>query len=91
MSKSDRTALASESEVIAFNNTNPLEADFESKCERVVFHSTEDVHVAFDSVANTGSFLVKADVMTSPIDVEFTRISALGNSTTGDLYILAIR
>lgn len=85
------TGKATESETISFSNLLPKEADFEAKCKRVVLHATEDVHVAFDEVANTGSFLVKADVMTSPIDLEFTRISALGNSTTGTLYILAIR
>lgn len=82
---------ATESEVIAFSNLLPKEADFEAKCKCLTVHSTEDVHIAFDEVANTGSFFVKADVMIDLPNTEFTRISALGNSTTGNLYILARR
>ena len=85
------TSKAMESEVIAFSNLLPKEADFEAKCKSVVLHATEDCHIAFDEVANTGSFMLKADVMIRISKVEFTKVSALGNSTTGDLYILAIR
>ena len=83
---------ALDSEVIAFDNTNPKEANFEAKASGVVLNSTADVHVAFDGVANTGSFLVPAD---TPIVIDppcqFTRVSALGSSGSGNLYILARR
>lgn len=85
------TSKATESEVIAFSNLLPTEADFISKCKSVVLHSTENVHIAFDEVANTSSFFLIGDVMLDISNIEFTRISALGNSTTGNLYILAIR
>ena len=83
---------AMESENIAFNTTNPSEADFQTKCKACVLHSDEDVHIAFDAPANTGSFFLKADVMIAiGPPCEFTKISALGNSTTGTLYIIGRR
>ena len=83
---------AVESENISFNNTTATEADFEGKCKAVSFYSTEDVHVAFDAVANTGSFFVpKTTYVHVDEPCEFTNISALGDSTTGLLYILARR
>ena len=92
---SDRTLATSkamESEVIAFTNALSKEADFISKCKAVSFYSTENVHVSFDEPANTGSFFVpKTTYVHINEPCEFTRISALGDSTTGNLYILARR
>jgi len=83
---------AIESETIAFNNTNPLEADFEAKCKAVVLRSTAAVYVAFDQVANTTSFLLPSDTVVEIHEpCEFTRVSALGSAGSGTLYILARR
>ena len=85
------TSKATESEGIAFTSTCPTEADFEAKCKHVALHATENVHVAFDGVAHAGNFLVKKDLMIDLRFTEFTRVSAIGNSTSGNLYILARR
>ena len=82
---------AIEQERIAFNNTNPLEADFEALCTGIVLRSTAAVHVAFDEPANTGSFLLPADVAIDIQPFKFTRVSALGNAGSGTLYILGRR
>ena len=83
--------LANEMEVIATSTTVVKEADFESKCKAVTLHCTEDVHVDFDKVANSGSFLLKKDLMINIPNCEFTRVTALASSTGGNLYIWARR
>lgn len=83
--------LAVEQERIAFTNTSSLEADFESKCKACTLRSTAAVHIAFDRPANTGDFLVPADTVVDLDTIEFTKVSALGNSGNGTLYILARR
>lgn len=82
---------AVEQELIAFNNTNPTEANFESKCKHVTLRSTAAVHVAFDRPANTGDFLLETDTSIDIQSIEFTKVSALGNAGSGSLYILARR
>ena len=89
---SSNAHLAVEMETISFVNTQPREADFQVKCKGVSLHATELCHVGFDSqVANTSSFLLPADVVVDLEPIEFTRISALGNSGSGTLYIIARR
>jgi len=91
MAIADRQDQATEQEVIAFNTTASVEADFQSLCLGATFHPTEDVHISFDGEpATSGSFFLKADVGFD-IPVKFTRVSAIGDSTTGNLYILARR
>lgn len=84
---------AMESENITFeaNTGNPIEADFEDSCKGAYFYSTQDVHVAFDEPANSGSFFIPKTTVVSIEKGAFTRISAIGDSTTGTLYILASR
>ena len=83
---------AMEQENIAFSNTVLVpSADFQVKCKGVILHSTEDVHIEFDTSANSGSWLLKADVMFKIDPCEFTKISALGDSTTSVLYIIGLR
>ena len=82
---------ANEMEVIATSTTVVKEADFESKCKAVTLYCTQDTHVDFDKVANSGSFLL---VKSIPLDIpncEFTRVTALASSTGGNLYIWARR
>jgi len=81
---------ATEQEQISTSTTIAKEADFEWKCKGAILHCTEDVYIAFDRGAQTGDFLLKADVMFD-FPVEFTRISALAASSGGTLYILARR
>ena len=83
---------AIEQETIGFNNTNPLEANFEVKCTAIVLRSTAAVHVAFDETANTSSFLLPADTAIEfHPPFEYTRVSALGNAGSGTLYIIGRR
>lgn len=84
---------AIESEKIAFNNTSSSEADFESGCKGISLITTADVYIAFDRPANTDDFLLTAS--TSPLTLEhdwqFTKVSALGSSGSGTLYMLVRR
>lgn len=81
--------LATEQEGITTGTTS-LEANFERQCDGCTVHCTEDVHIAFDRPANASDFLLKADVMMD-FPVKFTRVSAIQDSTSGTLYILARR
>lgn len=83
--------LATEQETIAFVNTQSKEADFEAKCKGVTLRSTAAVHIAFDRPADTSDFLLPADSVVDITDIEFTKISAIGNSGNGTLYIIGRR
>jgi len=83
-------SIAAESESISFDTTSAKEADFEAKAKWVVLHSTADVHIAFDRAANSDDFVLPANSVVE-FPVEFTRVSALGVSVSGTLYILALR
>jgi len=83
---------AAEQEVIAFNQNTVTEADFESLCKGFYMYTTQSVHVAFDEAANSGSFLLtNAMGFVSFDQITATRVSALGDSTTGNLYIIGRR
>ena len=82
-------ALATEQEGITTGTTS-LEADFERQCDGCTLHCTEDVHIAFDRPANASDFLLKADIMFD-FPVVFTSVSAIQDSISGTLYILARR
>ena len=77
------------SEKVSFNNTNPLEANFECLHTACYFQATEDCHVAFDRTANVDDFKIKKNEFCHLEKVNFTRISVIGDSTSGILYILA--
>lgn len=83
--------LMVEQERIAFTNTSSKEADFEAKCKHVTLRSTAAVHISFDRPANSGDFLLPTDTVVEINDIEFTKVSALGNAGSGTLYILARR
>lgn len=82
-----------ESENISFVNTQSREANFEAKCKAVTLKTTANVYIAFDRPANTGDFLLEAAdrVVTLEVPTEFTKVSALGASGSGTLYILVRR
>lgn len=84
---------AIESEKIAFNNSSSSEADFESGCRGVVLSTTANAYIAFDRPANADDFLLTATL--SPLvlehDWQFTKISALGASGSGTLYMMVRR
>ena len=84
-------AIAAERENIAFVNTVSKEANFEAKCDAVVLKTTADVYIAFDRAANTGDFLLQSTDGVVSFPVEFTKISALGVSGSGTLYIFGLR
>lgn len=85
--------VAIDQETIAFTNTQAREADFQTGCKAVALRTTQDVHIAFDRPANSGDFLLKSTdgVVEFHEPFQFTRVSAIGDSTTGNLQILARR
>lgn len=84
-------SLAVENEKRTFTNTASAEADFVAKCKNVTLLSTADSHVAFDRAANGDDFLLKANVPYDIREIEFTKVSVIGNSGSGTLYIMARR
>ena len=82
---------AAEQESIAFNNATATEANFETLCKGAIIRTTADVHIAFDEAANTSSFLLCATDEPMCFPLNFTRISAVGDSGSGTLYIIAKR
>ena len=83
---------AIESESIAFNNSNPVEANFEAKCKAFYVKTSANVYIAFDRPANTADFLLEAaDRVVQLQPVEATKVSALGASGSGTLYIIGTR
>lgn len=76
---------------IAFNGSSSVEEDFGKLCTGVTLTSDEDCHVDFDGPADTGGFLVKANSNTGQIKCQFTKLSVIGASGTGNLYVLATR
>jgi len=84
-------SVAAENEKIAFVTTASKEADFESKCKGVVLKTTADVYIAFDRAANSDDFVLQSTDGAIWFPVEFTRVSALGVSGSGTLYIIALR
>ena len=80
------TSKAIESENILFNEDNPTEANFESLCTTVSMYSTSGVHVAFDSVANSGSFFLSSDSYFDFEETMFTRVSAIGSTNWATQY-----
>jgi len=83
-------SIAAESESISFNASSAKEANFEAKAKWVVLSTTASVHIAFDRPANSDDFMLPANAVVE-FPVEFTRVSALGVSGSGTLYILALR
>ena len=89
---SSNAHLADEMETIAFVNTQAREADFQVKCKAVTLRATAAVRIGFDSqVASATSFLLPADTVVEIEPIEFTRLSAQGDSGSGNLHILARR
>ena len=82
---------SSEQEQIAFVNTGAKEADFQSLAKGFVLKTTANVYIAFDRPANTGDFVLASADLTCDFDIPATRISALGVSGSGILYIIARR
>jgi len=90
---SQNASLAIESEKIAFINTSSKEANFEVKCKSILLKTTANCYIAFDRPANADDFLLEAADRVVEIHepMEFTRVSALGASGTGTLYIIGRR
>lgn len=91
MTLSPTADRAAEQESIAFNTSTPVEADFQNLCKGFYMYSTENVHVNFDEPAGSTSFFVKKEVNIHFDKITATRVSAIGDSTTGTLYIIGRR
>lgn len=83
--------FANEQEKVSFTNTAPSEANFEAKCKQFYFKTTADCHIAFDRTANTDDLLIEAEDGVVRIICEGTRISVIGASGSGALYIMGVR
>ncbi len=82
---------AIEYEVAAFSNTAISEIDFTSTALRWYLKTDADVRIAFDRPANSGDFLLEADDRVVEIVGQATKVYAIGNSGSGNLYIWATR
>ena len=83
--------IAAENEKLSFVTTGPVSADFESQCKGVILKTTADVHVAFDATADADDLLIEDGEAATYFPVVFTSVSAIGDSTSGTLYITGIR
>ena len=83
--------LAAEQESGAFISAQSKEADFEAQCKGVVLKTTANVHIAFDRPANTSDFLLASTDLVVHFPVQFTSVSAIGDSGSGTLYIIGLR
>ncbi len=82
---------SSEQEQISFNNSTVTEADFQALAKGFILKTTANVYIAFDRPANTGDFLLASTDTVVEFDIPATRVSALGASGSGTLYIIARR
>ena len=80
-----------EFESIAFDATDAIEANFDSGFNRWYLKTTADVRVAFDASVNDGDYLLEATDRVVEIVGRATKVSAIGNSGSGTLYIWATR
>lgn len=96
--------MASDTQVVsaqlAFNSTYPTVFDFNDadvtgggggSVQRLILKTDEDCYLGFDTAANSADFLLEASDEPIYIDAQVTRVSALGASASGTLYIIGIR
>lgn len=84
-------SIANDQEKVAFTNTSPSEADFESSCKTFYFKTTANCHIAFDRTADTDDLLLVSGDGVVEIVTQATRVSVIGASGSGSLYIMGIR
>lgn len=82
---------AAEQESIAFNTTGAVEADFQNLCTGFYMYATADAHINFDEPAGSTSFFIPKETFIDLSVITATRVSAIGDSTTGTLYIIGRR
>lgn len=92
MAITDRVALAIESLQVGFNSTSPVEENFEGSVQGVYLSTNKNCYIAFDTSANTDDFLLApSDGVVEIEPCQFTRLSVLGETESGTLYVIATR
>ena len=81
----------SDQEQIAFVNTQSKEADFQVLAKRFMLKTTADCYIAFDRPANAGDMVLASTDSVVYFESPATRVSAMGVSGSGTLYVIAIR
>ena len=65
--------------------------NFVTGCSGCYLVATADCYVAFDETADTGSLLIKANIVYPLENIKFTQIHALQTGGASSLHILAFR
>lgn len=81
---------ATETRSFAVGTTDTVE-NFVTGCKGCHLVADADCYVAFDENADSGSFLIKANIHYDLDNVPFTQIHAIRTGGAATLYILAIR
>lgn len=84
-------SLAVENENISFVNTQTREADFQASFTGMYLYATANCHVAVDRPANSSDFFIPSGSFCHFEKIQGTRISAIGDSGSGTLYIMVSR
>lgn len=72
-------------------DTVDSQVQFTRGCSGCHLVATSDCYVAFDENADSGSFLIKANIHYDLSDVPFTQIHTIRTGGAATLHILAIR
>lgn len=72
-------------------NDHPAVGGSGGAIQRVMLKTTAACYIAFDTAANTAGFLLEATNDPIVMELQATKISALGSSGSGTLYILGVR
>lgn len=93
MALEDRQELAMESIKIAFTNAQPTEENFTGiVASGLYLKTTANCYIAFDTSANDDDFLLEAaDRVVEISPTQFTKLSVLGASGSGTLYVIAVK
>lgn len=87
----ERQELAMESVSIDFTNAAPTEENFLNLVKRVHLKASANCYIAFNTSANTDDYLLEDGETLSMENAAFTKLSVLGASGSGTLYVIAIR
>jgi len=91
MAISTKADESAQQEKISFNSSNSTEVDFETLCTAIILKTDADVYIAFDREATNDDFLLEVTDLVVNFPVNFTKVSALGASGTGNLSIIGLR
>lgn len=92
MSVHANQSIAVQSDSVAFTNAQNTMVDFGAKIKHLLVKTSANVHLGFDTAANTSDFLLAStDLAVDISPCEATKLYVLGASGTGTLYFIARR